>query len=150
MNKKDFEILKMLFEEHHRQLAAKREKIHNISERTTALLLVITGWLVVTENPLSKELKWIIIGAVFIIAGAACFTIYNNNRAYHKVKGVVRKINASLGLFKPNKSLSKETLYPEDWGKFGQGDKLKGFLPHWGMIIASAVLCIIVAVLKSK
>ena len=138
----------MLFEEHHRQLAAKREKIHNISERTLALLLVIAGWLIATEKPLSKELNWAIIVAVSIIAGAACFTIYNNNNAYHSFKNVVRKINVSLGLFGSDKLFGD--LYPRDWEKFGPGDWFKGFLPHWGMIIATAVLCIIVAILKSQ
>lgn len=146
----DFEILKTLFEEHHRQLAAKRQKIHSISERTLALLMVIAGWLIVTEKPLTGGLHWIIIGAVAIIAGTACFTIYNNNRAYHDVARVVGKINVALDLFEPNKYLSNESLYPEAWKKFGEKGKLKGFLPHCVMIIAATVFCIIVAILKAK
>ncbi len=146
----DFEILKLLFEEHHRQLAAKRQKIHSIAERTLALLMGIAGWLVVSDKPLSEDFSWIITFAVLIITGAACFTIYNNNRAYFEVAIVIRRINELLGLFEPNKFLPNEPLYPDSWKKFGERDKLKGFLPHWCMIIMAAILCIILAFLKVK
>ena len=144
------EILKMLFEEHHRQLAARRQKIHSISERTLGLLMVITGWQVVTDKSLTGGLHWVIISAVIIIAGAACFTIYNNNSVYYKITPVVRKIGMALELFVPNKFLPNESIYPDDWKGFGEKGKLKGFLPHWAVIIAVAVLCIIVTVLKAK
>jgi len=144
------DVLKMLFEEHHRQLAAKRQKIHSISERTLALLIVIAGWMIVTEKPLSGGLHWIIIVAVIIITGAACFTIYNNNRAYFEVASIIRKVNESLGFFEPNRFYPNEPLYPLRWKKFGERNRLSGFLPHWFMIIAAAILCVALAIMKVK
>ena len=146
----DFEVLKMLFEEHHRQLTAKRQKIHSIAERTLALLLVISGWLIATEKPLSDGLHWIIIGAVIIIAVASCFTIHNNNRSYFAVASVVRKINKSLGLFESDRFGLSEPLYPDSWKHFGEKIRLTGFLPHWCMVVAAATLCIIAAILKAE
>jgi hypothetical protein len=61
-------ILMMLFQEHHRQLVAKRQKIHAITERTLALFLVIAGWLLLSKDPLPFRMRLAVIALVMIIA----------------------------------------------------------------------------------
>ena len=140
-----FELLKMLFEEHHRQLASKRQKIHSIAERTTALLLIASGWMIVKDKSLPTGVHWIIIGVVAFIAGAACYTIYRNNVKYFEVARVICKINKSLSLFELNKYYPGESLYPDKWKNFGEKVSTTGFIPHWCMIIGAAALCIVLA-----
>lgn len=144
------EILKMLFDEHHRQLSEKRQKIHGIAERTMTLLMVVAGWLMVIDKPLPESLSWIIIVTIAIIAVAACWNIYVNNRAYFLVANVVRKINEVFGLFETGKFTPDEVLYPLIWKNFGQQGKISGFLFHCLTILAATILCIILVIMQAQ
>ena len=145
----DHEVLKMLFEEHHRQLAAARLKIHTTAERTLALLTIIAGWLVISDKPLIGGLQWILIVAITLITFGACSIIYRNNSKYYKVAKVMPKINTALGLFEPNKFYPNESIYPESWKTFGEKGIFWGVFTHYIMIIAVAILCIIASILKA-
>lgn len=146
----DFDILKMLFDEHHRQLSEKRQKIHGIAERTMALLIVVAGWLVIIDKPLSGNLSWMIIVTIAIIALTACWNIYVNNRAYFLIANVIRKINIAFGLFEPNKFVTQEALYPSVWEDFGLRGKVTGFIFHCLTILAATMLCIVLILMKAR
>jgi hypothetical protein len=136
------ETLRLLFNVHHRQMEDRRTKIHNITEKTMALLIVIGGWLMVSENPPSGKLRWVLVSAIALIAITACIILYSNNRAYLQVASVVKQLNEALHVHDKGHYLENEALYPEAW-------KSWGILPwktiwhHWVFIPVLAFLCII-------
>ena len=149
MDEKDLEILKLLFVEHQRQLTEKRHKIHATSEKTLALLMLIAGWLVLTKEPLVRGIHWVIIGAVIIIAVAACKSIYRNNKSYYIIARLIRRINDSLGLYEEGRFASDEPLYPAEWKHFGEQKEIQGALFHILAISAGAALCVVAAFLRA-
>ena len=137
----NFEI-KLLFEEHHRQLVEKRQKIHSTTERTLAILMVILGWLVISGKPITGGMHWIIaIAMVFIVFGS-CTIIYRNNNNFYRIKIIIKKINQKIDLCK--------TLYPEDWEKNNDKGKFWSIYPHYSMIIATAILCLIALFMRAQ
>gem|GEM_PF-4658909 len=53
----NYEILKLLFETHHKQLEEKRKRVQDITERTILLLTIIAGWLISSNYSIKKEFK---------------------------------------------------------------------------------------------
>jgi len=147
---KDDEILKMLFEEHHRQLVNKRQKIHNTAERTLALLMVIAGWLVINDKPLTGGIHWILIIAIALITFGACTIIYRNNRSFFAIAKVMKKINTALGLYDKNRFNIEESIYPDKWRNFGEQGEFWGVFTHYIMVIAMAILCVIATFTKAQ
>jgi hypothetical protein len=126
MNDKEIDVLKMLFAEHHRQLAEKRQKIHGVAEKTLAVFLIITGWLILTKEPLTPGVRWVIIIVAIVLAGGACRSIYTNNRSYHAIARVVGRINEALGLYEGGEL----SIYPDEWKDFGKRGEFKGAFFH--------------------
>ena len=158
-------VLEMLFQEHHRQLVAKRLKMHNVTEKTLTLFLIIGGWLVVGKDPMTSGVRWVIIGVVVVVGTSACISIWSNNRSYYQVRIVMGRINEALGLFEHGKFLDGVAIYPPNWkhkeseqqtekrkGKakqrtWQQGE-LKGFFFHCLTIAAAGVLCVFAALMR--
>jgi hypothetical protein len=154
----------MLFEEHHRQLANKRQKIHSMTERTLAIFLIVAGWLIFTREPLASGVRWVITGLVIVLTCWACKSIYNNNRAWQEVADVVRHINEAFGLHEPGKFIKGKPLYPVEWkglrksgtvGEFKKAffrilklQKLEGSVFHIFAILAGALLCVFAAIIR--
>lgn len=161
VNDANANVLVMLFEEHHRQLVAKRLKIHSVTEKTLAVFLIIAGWLVVGKDPMTPSLRGVIIGVVIVVGTSACMSIWTNNRSYYDVYVVLGGINEALGLFQPNKFLNGVTIYPESWQRRVQSKKqkgkekrpwqrgeLKGVLFHFLTIFAAGGLCVFAACMR--
>lgn len=60
------DTLHILYTEHHRQNTARREKIHGITERTVSVLVIIGGWLLISDTPLSESLRWVLVFQVLL------------------------------------------------------------------------------------
>jgi len=149
MNDGDLSVLKMLFEEHHRQLAEKRQKIHSVAEKTLALFLIVAGWLISTKEPTAPGVRWVIIIVAAVVAFGACRSIYINNRSYYSIAAVMRDINQALCLFEPGKYLPDQALYPNKWKEFGMQGKVSGALFHILAISVAATLCVLAALMRN-
>ncbi len=148
MENEDRDFLKLLFEEQHRQLVQKRQKIHATSEKMLALFAIIAGWLVLAKSPLTPRVHWVIIGAVIIFAISSCLSVYTNNRSYYTIARTISKINKALGLFQKGKFLPNEFIYPAAWENFGERGEFRGAFFHIMSILTGAVLCIVAAFLR--
>ena len=148
MKNENIDLLKLLFEEHHRQLAQKRQKIHSTSEKTLALFAIMTGWLVLAKDPITSGVHWVIIGAAIIFAIAASSSVYTNNQSYYTIARVVCKINKALGIFEKDTFPRNELIYPTTWENFGKQGEFKGAFFHIMAISVGAVLCIVAAFLR--
>jgi hypothetical protein len=142
------DIIKMLYTEHQRQVTVRREKIHGITERTIGILTVIGGWLLIGNTRLSEPLKWVLVFQVATLGGAACYSVYANNKAYLRTAQVIQKLNRVLGLYEPGAIVPNESLYLSPSDNFGAQGILDGAVPHWLTIISICVLCLLAAWLK--
>src|SRR5215213_4000873 len=145
MNDNEISILKMLFEEHHRQLAEKRQKIHSVAEKTLAIFLIIAGWLIFTKEPLTPGVRWVIIIVATVLAIGACRSSYINNRLYYAIAGVIRRLNEALGLHKEGEYIPNKSIYPDEWKRFGKRGKFTGAFFHIIAISVVAALCVFAA-----
>lgn len=141
MNDNEMNVLKMLFAEHHRQLAEKRQKIHSVTEKTLAIFLIIAGWLILTKEPLTPGVRWVIIIVAIVLAIGACRSIHTNNRSYYAIARVVRRINEALELY--------GSIYPDEWKNFGKRGEFKGAFFHILAISAGAALCVFAAFVRT-
>jgi len=148
LTQKDIDLLKMLFEEHHRQLSAKRQKIHSTTEKALAAFLLIAGWLIVAKDNISPGILFVIIGVVAILAVASCASVRTNNRSYYKVARVIGRINVALHLCKKGLFGLEESICPEEWENFGKEGEFKGWIYHILAIASGAALCAVAALLK--
>jgi hypothetical protein len=126
MNDKEMDVLKMLFAEHHRQLAEKRQKIHSVAEKTLAIFLIVAGWLILTKEPLTLGVRWVISIVSIVLAFGACRSIYKNNHSYHVIARVVGRINEALGLYEGGEL----SIYPYEWKDFGKRGEFEGAFYH--------------------
>ena len=143
-----FEVLRMLFETHHAQLAEKRRKIHSTTERTVAVLVVITGWLVLGKQAPSGVLRCLLVTSVAVMAGTSCVVLYKNARSYSSIAGVIRKLNRAFGLHEQARHLPEGALYPDSWKSFGEEPPIYSILHHWVVIIAAGLVCIIATLVR--
>jgi hypothetical protein len=145
---KDNEIIKLLFEIHHRQIEERRTKIHNITQKTIGILIVVAGWLIISKNPPSGDMKLAVILAVIAISTISCFFQYNNTRAYMQIASVIQKLNQILKVYKVGHFIDNEALYPDAWKKFGQESYVRTIWHHWLFIYVMAFVCVIVTLLS--
>ena len=145
MRENDRETLRMLFETHQQQLAEKRAHIHSVTERVVGLLVVICGWLLVTDTRPRGLLLAVVVFGVLVICGAACTILYRRNRGYLRVARVVQRVNRCLGLFERGRFLPDEALYPESWKSFGDGPSWRTIWHHLTVIVLMTVICIVAA-----
>jgi hypothetical protein len=134
-------ILKMLFEEHHRQLTNKRQKIHSTTEKTLAIFLIIAGWPMLAKNPMAPSLRWVLISVALLIFLTASGHIYVNNHSYFAIARVVGRVNVALGLYEKGKFPGGEALYSKEWKSFGIKGEFRGALSHILAILAGLLLC---------
>jgi len=144
----DSDTLHMLYTEHHRQNTARREKIHGITERTVGVLVIIGGWLLISDTPLSESLRWVLVFQVATLAVAACYSVYMNNRSYLRTAQVIQKLNTALRLYEPGAFVPNEPLYPPPSESFGAMGVLDGAVPHWVTILSISAVCILAAWLR--
>ena len=142
---KNWETVRLLFEVHHRQMEERRTKIHNITERTMALLIAIAGWLIVSDNPPSGEMRWVLVIGILVITGTACAILHSNNRSYLQIASVIQKLNQALGTFEAGHFVAEEPLYPAAWKSFGLRRPFRTIWHHWTFIIVLAMVCIAAA-----
>ena len=149
MNNNKMDVFKILFEEHHRQLAAKRQKIHSMTEKTLAIFLIIAGWLIFTKEPMTPGMRWPIIIVALVLAVSACSSIYTNNCSYYTIARVVRRLNEALGLYKVGTFIPGESIYPAEWKRFGERGAFKGAFFHILAVLAGAALCVFAAFMRA-
>ncbi len=126
---------------HQDQLTNLRQKIHSITERTVAILLVLSGWLIVSEGSLSITVLVGLTIVVAFVAGVSARMIYKNNEGYLKVARVIRRLNQILGLFKM-KTDAGEDLYETGWQHYGQGRPLASSWYHIALVWIVALLAL--------
>jgi len=141
-------VLKMLFEEHHRQLSETRDKIQTITHRVVGVITVAIGWLILADQVPSGVLRWMLVGGVVLIALAACITLLRYNRNYRTISKVVAKINLAFGLFETGRYLPDDSAYPDGWKKFGSEPLLFGIWHHLLTIVLMTVVCVIAALVR--
>jgi len=141
----DLELLKLLFETHHRHLTERRQKIHAITERTVGLFIVITGSLILSNVQPPMLLRSSLVFVVVLLAAMACYLQSGNNNTYGDIAKVVRKLNERLGLFDKATFGLAEPLYPEKWKSFGSNPLI---LHHYMTIVSVAAICIIAIITK--
>ena len=142
------EVLKMLFEEHHRQLSETTEKIRTLTHRVVGVLTVATGWLILTAQVPSGILRWVLVGAIVLIALAACTTLFRHNRKYRTISKVVAKIDLAFGLFETGRYLPDDSVYPAGWKMFGSEPLLSGIWYHLLLIVLLTAVCVIAAMVS--
>jgi hypothetical protein len=145
----DPEIVKMLFEVHHGQMEEKRTKIHNITERTIGLLVVVAGWLIVSEHTPGGGMRLSIVLGVIAISVIACIIQYRNNRAYMQIASVIQKLNQRLGVYDIGRFVQDKALYPDAWKEFGRQNSVRTIWHHWLFICIVALVCIVAALSKN-
>jgi len=146
----DSETLRMLYVEHNRQATARRQKIHGITERTVGILTIVGGWLLLSSTPLSRALRWVVVGQVVVLVLPACYSVYVNNRSYLTTARVIRNLTSAMGLYHPGAVLPDEALFRRESGGSAAGARgfLDGVLPHWLTIVSISTLCILAALLR--
>ena len=113
------EILKMLFEEHHRQYTSRWKSVSNSTNATIATYILITSWTLISKTPPTAEIKPFIIGFVTILASITSISIIASIPNIKSIAQVIEKINLALGLYEKGKYLDGESLYPDKWKNFG-------------------------------
>lgn len=98
----DYGTLKMLFEIHHSQIIERRQKIHSITQRTIALLLVCIGWFITLGETPVVWLRLLIAGTIIAISAMSCYVIAGHNRTYIEICSVIRRLNEAFELLKKN------------------------------------------------
>ena len=144
----DSEIIKMLFEVHHRQMEEKRTIIHNITQRTIGLLGIVTGWLIVSKNHPNESMKLPLVFAVIAISSISCIIQYANNRAYMQIASVIQKLNEKLGVYDVGRFIDNKALYPDAWKKFGRENYIRTIWHHWLFISVMTLVCIVATLLS--
>ena len=140
----NYEILKLLFETHHKQLEEKRKRVQDITERTILLLTVIAGWLISSDYSIKNEFKMIIIISLIIITVIAFYLIYINLGSYYKIFSVIKKINIAFGLYTKDKFIPDDSLYPKEWKNYGPKIKFGGLIAYWIIILLMSSICVAV------
>ena len=144
----DEAVLRMLFEEHQRQLAEELRKIHTLTERTVALLLLLTGWLVVSENAPAGYLKTILVIAVTSVTVGACGLQLVYHNGYWRIASVVSALNQAFGLHESGRHLPDRALYPDAWRGFGSRRRVGNLLLHMGVVGVVGGLCVAAALAR--
>lgn len=149
MSTNEFEILKILFQEHHRQYAEKWHNVHVTTQASSASLLAVTGWILLGKEIPNSHLVPYIIGFIITISLIACGSVFSNIHNARRVAEVIEKINIGLGLYEVGKFLPEQTLYPEKWRGFGSRSKL-GMIFNCLLILISAGVCIAAVLTRSS
>lgn len=138
----DSAVLKMLFEEHHRQLAEGRRYMHALTERTVGVLLLLTGWIVIAESPRIGRVRLILIASIVAVSLGACALQFVYHRGYARTARVIAKLNQALELYNAGRFLPDAALYPDSWKTFGSGSRVGNFLLHSAVIMIMGGLCV--------
>jgi hypothetical protein len=142
-----WDATKLLFQVHHGQLAEKRQKIHSITERTCAILVVITGWILGTSPP-TTPLRVCVICGVLALATGATIVQLRNNSTYMHIAAVIQQLNHVLGVFDVGTYIEDDTIYPSHWKMFGLSNHFKSIVHHLFSIWALAIICVTAAILR--
>ena len=136
------ETLRMLFEVHHRQLEERRQRIHGVTQRTVAVFLVTTGWLITSKEAPVESLRWLIIASILVLASTACHVLYGHNRTYLEIARVLRRLNDAFGFFENGKYVEDQSVYEESWKSFGNQRRLTNIWHHLLIVTIMAVICV--------
>ena len=134
----DRDILKMLFEEHHRQYQARWQGIHLAARGTVASLALISGWILLARQPPAPEIRPLLMGFVLVLTFLSGATIVSSIRNIRKIAEVIERVNIALGLYQVGRYLEGESLYPPEWRGFGTRHK-------WAVIANLVLLCVAAA-----
>jgi hypothetical protein len=145
---KDYNTLKMLFEIHHRQIIERRQKIHSITQRTIALLLVCIGWFMTLGEAPVVWLRVLIAGTIIAISVMSCYVIAGHNRTYIEICSVIRRLNEAFELFNKDRYIQDEAIYPDSWKEFGSQNWVRLLIHHWIAIFGMTIVCVVVLLKK--
>ena len=113
------EVAKMLFELHHRQLDETQKQIQSITEKTIAVIFLITGWVVLASTTPSTVSKTVFSTGIVILGLTAITFLLTHAVGRRRVASVVEKLNYHYHLFDGWCGKESEPLYPEAWKGFG-------------------------------
>lgn len=113
------EVMKMLFEEHHRHLSETKQKVQGQSQRTIWILALATGWIILSQNPLSESLRYVLVVTLGLIGASTLLALYIYNKNYRTEAKIISKINDFFGFFEKGRFIEDESVYPKSWKCFG-------------------------------
>jgi len=138
--------LQMLFELHHRQLNETQMQIQSITEKGSALILLLTGWVVLSDSTPNIELKVVLALGIIVFSISASLLLIGHANGRRRIALVVDRINNQLGLF--SESESGESLYPSHWKNFGQRSIFEIVGSHIFTILVVAIFAIVAVSIK--
>ena len=137
----DKDVLKMLFEEHHRQISKWWNSINHVVKGTIALFSIMTGWVLLARNPPPDDLKSLIIVIVSVFSVLSCIVILYYEKNIKTIGTVIIKINSALGLYENDRYIEGDSIYPEKWKTFGLNHKWQ-IVGNIITICCSAIICV--------
>ena len=139
----DYEIMKMLFLEHHRHLSEIKLKIQGLSQKVIGLLAVATGWIILAKQPPPQELKLVLVSVFLLIGSSTIVALYRFNKNYRIEAKIISKINDYFRCFEKGAFFENESVYPEAWRKFGTESNWYGLSHHIIAIVSIVTLGIV-------
>ncbi|MCR9092996.1 MAG: hypothetical protein NXI30_02150 [bacterium] len=128
---------------HSDQAMSLRAKMHSVTERTVATMLILAGWLVSS----TESMPWGVRASLSIFALLAAYVasamVRANNRSYLRVTGVVVRVNEALGLSELE-TPSGERVYPDSWHNTPNEPAWRSWWRHVAMIWATSLLVVAV------
>jgi len=123
------------------QATGLRSKMHSITERTVATLLILSGWLVSSTAMIPDSIQIVLTLFALTCAYVASATVRANNRSYLRVAGVFERLSVTAGHFDAT-TPSGERMYPEAWRGISEEPEWKSSWRHMALIWLVAGLLI--------
>lgn len=137
--KKD-EVMKVLFEEHHRHLTEIKLKINSLTQRVVGFLGLATGWIILGNPNPSCSIKVLLITTYVSISLTSLVALHRFNKNYRAEAKVIRKINSYFKVHKKGYFINAKTLYPNRWKKYGKEPIWYGNIHNLIIILTMAAL----------
>ena len=146
MNKEE-ENLRTLFQLHHSQYQERYRSADRAVATASSLFVIMTGWVLLSEQDLNGHVKLLISVFVPMIALMAGIRAYMGANLATRIAKVIKKLNIAMRLHEVNVYLPGDTLYPEDWKSFGEKSTW-GIIANILQIVVTTIMCLIVIWLK--
>lgn len=111
---------KMLFELHHRQLNETQMQLQSITEKSFALALLMTGWIVLSDTAPERELKILLAFGVGVFGLTVIIFLIRNAIGRRRVAAVIQRLNEYFCLFEKGSGQHPDPIYPAEWSGFGK------------------------------
>jgi len=118
-----------------------RSKMHSITERTVATLLILAGWLVSSQAVVPIQIQVSLTLFAIVCAYVASTTVRANNRSYLRVAGVFERLSLAAGHFDAT-TPSGERIYPDAWRGIANEPEWRSSWRHMALIWLVAALLV--------